>query len=87
MRINKKNFYKRKLDKSLPHFTKTSVSGFDVDPDNINKWIYENCAGRYSIADNVLITNDDVVKQIVEIGFEEPADMTLFALSGLMNNA
>ncbi len=70
----------------MPHFTKTTLKGALIQPENIEKWIYENCHGRYSISDGVKI-NDNAVSQVIEIGFEEPGDLTLFALSGLMNNA
>tara|TARA_A100001011_G_C14247299_1_gene816183 strand:- start:295 stop:558 length:264 start_codon:yes stop_codon:yes gene_type:complete len=86
MRINAKNFFDRKVDKCLPHFAKTNLKGAFVNPDLIDTWIYEHCHGRYSISDGVSI-KDNTVSQVMEIGFEEPGDLTLFALSGLMNDA
>ena len=81
MRINAKNFYNRKVEKCMPHFTKTTLKGALIQPENIEKWIYENCHGRYSITRDVIYEGDQS-RSITVIGFENPGDLTLFALSG-----
>ena len=81
MRINTKNFYDRKLDFTPTHFTKTIKKIADYEAEKLNRWIHENCVGRYSIVKTV-IWNKDKWSPVTEIGFEEPSDMTLFALSG-----
>jgi len=46
------------------------------------RWIYANCNGRFGITNTVDWT-DDNFKTYTTLGFEEPSDMTLFALAGM----
>jgi len=48
----------------------------------MKKWIYENCYGRYSITKDVVFHGDQS-KSVTVLGFENPGDLTLFALSGV----
>ena len=82
MRINPKNFYQRELDILPPHFVNTVVNGDETEIQKIRKWIYQNCSGRYSIT-NDIIYYDDKSRSVTVLGFEEPGDLTLFALSGV----
>jgi len=47
----------------------------------MRKWIYENCHGRFSITKDVKYEGDQS-RSCTVLGFEEPGDLTLFALSG-----
>lgn len=85
MRINPRNFTIRRLDLTPPHFTTTVKFLTDYQEERINRWIYENCSGRYSLVKSVQ-WDRDAWRAMTTIGFEEPTDMTLFALSGLMND-
>ncbi len=86
MRININNFYKRKQSHCLPHFTTTTMKPkSEGQVEDINAWIYENCHGRYSIIEDVSLESDNPSARI-KIGFENPGDLTLFALSGLMGD-
>jgi len=85
MRINPLNFYKRRVDRIMPHFTTHVRYLTDYQEENVNRWIYENCSGRYCMVKSVQWERD-AWKNMTTIGFEEPADMTLFALSGIVNN-
>ena len=85
MRINPKNFYQRELDQLPPHFVNTVVKAGDVEVEKMRKWIYEHCSGRYSITNDV-IYNEGKSKAVTVLGFENPGDLTLFALSGLAQN-
>ena len=51
----------------------------------MRKWIYEHCNGRYSITKDVIFDNGNS-KNVTVLGFEEPGDLTLFALSGMAQN-
>jgi hypothetical protein len=51
----------------------------------MRKWIYEHCRGRYSITKDVKFSGNQSIA-ITVIGFEEPGDLTLFALSGIAQN-
>lgn len=81
MRINPSNFFQRELDVLPPHFVNTVVRAHEADIEKMRKWIYENCTGRYSITKDVIF-QDGNSKNVTVLGFEEPGDLTLFALSG-----
>ena len=82
MRINPINFFKRELDILPPHFVNTVVKAHEYELEQIRKWIYENCRGRYSITKDVVYYGD-TSKAVTVLGFENPGDLTLFALSGV----
>tara|TARA_R110001592_G_scaffold242164_1_gene502679 strand:+ start:75 stop:341 length:267 start_codon:yes stop_codon:yes gene_type:complete len=82
MRINPTNFFKRELDILPPHFVNTVVKAQDGEVQRMKKWIYENCYGRYSITKDVVFHGDQS-KSVTVLGFENPGDLTLFALSGV----
>lgn len=83
MKINPRNFYKRKLEFIPPYFTTTNVK-FISEPQQeiLARWLYKNCNGRFAISNTTDYQNDQV-KMHTTIGFEEPSDLTLFALIGL----
>ena len=81
VKINPNNFFKRELDTLPPHFVNTVVKAHEADVETMRKWIYENCHGRYSITKDV-IYQGDTSRSCTVIGFENPGDLTLFALSG-----
>jgi hypothetical protein len=85
MRINPKNFYNRRLNFLPPHFTTTQKYLSDYEETKLNSWIYENCYGRYCIIKDVT-WHKDAWRHTSTIGFEEPSDLTLLALSGNLNN-
>ena len=85
MKINPNNFYGRELDILPPHFVNTVLRVHDVNLEKIRKWIYENCSGRYSITKDVKLEGDQS-RAVTVLGFEEPGDLTLFALSGVAQN-
>ena len=85
MRINPNNFFDRELDFLPPHFVNTVVKSHEVEVEKMRKWIYENCSGRYSITKDVIFDNGNP-KNVTVLGFEEPGDLTLFALSGVAQN-
>ena len=82
MKINPKNFYQRELDILPPHFINTIIKGHDDQIEKMRSWIYQNCSGRYSITKDIKL---DCGKSysVTVLGFENPGDLTLFALSGL----
>ena len=81
MRINPINFYQRKLEFLPKHFVNTVVKQ-QSNLEKIEQWVYDNCTGRYCIIDDVYFEYDKTIPVKV-IGFENPGDLTLFALSGL----
>ena len=85
MRINPKNFFNRKLDQLPLHFKNTVIRCNDFDVNRIEKWIYSNCTGRYSITKDIK-TEGDSTRVCYVLGFEEPSDLMLFGLSGIAQN-
>jgi len=82
MRINPKNFHPRRLATLPPHFTTMKIEGRnDAEIDLLARWIYQNCYGRFAVIKEINYHRDDVALVTV-VGFEEPSDLTLFALSG-----
>ena len=82
MRINPKNFYPRRLEKLPPHFvTIETDSRNDGEIDILARWIYQHCFGRFSIIKEVNYHRENI-SSVTIVGFEEPSDLTLFALSG-----
>ena len=82
MKINPVNFFKRELDILPPHFVNTVVKAHEADVEKMRRWIYEHCSGRYSITKDVVYDGENS-RSITVLGFEEPGDLTLFALSGI----
>jgi hypothetical protein len=84
MKINPRNFFKRRIDILPPHFTVTKRFLSDYEATKVDRWIHENCNGRYCLVKTVTWTKD-AWKPETAIGFEEPSDLTLLALSGKLN--
>jgi hypothetical protein len=82
MKINPVNFFKRELDILPPHFVNTVVKAHEADVEKMRLWIYEHCSGRYSITKDVVYDGENS-RSVTVLGFEEPGDLTLFALSGI----
>jgi hypothetical protein len=82
MKINPNNFFKRELDILPPHFVNTVVKAHESDVEKMRRWIYEHCSGRYSITKDVVYDGENS-RSVTVLGFEEPGDLTLFALSGI----
>ena len=85
VKINPNNFYQRELDFLPPHFVNTVVRVNEYEVEKIRKWIYDNCNGRYSITRDVKFVGNES-RAVNVIGFEEPSELTLFALSGVTQN-
>ena len=85
LKINPNNFFQRELDFLPPHFVNTVVRAHESDVHTMRKWIYEHCRGRYSITKDVVI-RDGQTRSVTVLGFEEPGDLTLLALSGVAQN-
>ena len=83
MKINPINFFDRQLDILPPHFVNMVIEQtHDNHLEQIRSWIYQNCSGRFSITKDI-ITDSDKTRTVNLVGFEEPGDLTLFALSGV----
>ena len=85
MKINPINFFKRELDYLPLHFVNTLVKCHEGELEKIREWIYEYCSGRYSITRDVIYVDNSSARSVFVLGFENPGDLTLFALSGMTN--
>ena len=85
MKINPINFFKRELDYLPLHFVNTVVKCHEGELEKIQEWIYEYCSGRYSITRDVIYVDNSSARSVFVLGFENPGDLTLFALSGMTN--
>ena len=85
MKINPINFFKRELDYLPLHFVNTVVKCHEGELEKIREWIYEYCSGRYSITRDVIYVDNSSARSVFVLGFENPGDLTLFALSGMTN--
>ena len=81
MKINPKNFYKRRLEYIPPYYQKIFCEDLnEAKIDILARWIYKNCNGKFGITKTTLYNNQ--IKIGYEVGFEEPTDLTFFILSG-----
>jgi|TARA_B100000965_G_scaffold131029_1_gene109232 hypothetical protein len=86
MRININNFHNRRQSYCPPHYTTTMMKPkSEAQVEQINAWIYENCHGKYCIIDDVSLEGDNPASRL-KVGFENPGDLTLLALSGLIGD-
>ena len=83
MRINPRNFFDRQVYYLPAHFVNMIVDlASDREIEKIRSWIYQYCSGRFSITKDVKFDGDKT-RTVNLVGFEEPGDLNLFALSGL----
>lgn len=69
----------RKLDWVPEHFTKISVKTTELD--NMSNWIYNNLNGRFAIARSLKIDDNNKMVETHNLGFEDPAELTMFSLA------
>jgi hypothetical protein len=69
----------RKLNWIPKHFTIISVKSTEVD--NMSSWIYNNLNGRYAIARSLKIDDNNKMIETQNLGFEDPAELTMFSLA------
>jgi hypothetical protein len=69
----------RRLSFIPQHFTKISIDT-DINLKLIEHWIEFNLNGRYSIKNAYGLDSKKNIKQIIEIGFEDPKDLTMLTL-------
>jgi hypothetical protein len=70
----------RKLTFIPAHFSKITFSNLR-NIEEINRWIYSNLNSRYCIRLKQSLNTDKKIIEIIEVGFEEPKELTMFSLS------
>ncbi|NBO99401.1 MAG: hypothetical protein EBU90_04640 [Proteobacteria bacterium] len=69
----------RKISFIPEHFVKLSVPK-NVDIRSIERWIETNLNSRYAIQSNFKVGSDNKLTNIIEIGLEDPKELTLLSL-------
>jgi hypothetical protein len=69
----------RKLSFTPGHFAKIALEGF-LDLGMIESWIEYHLSGRYSIKKSFSVNSSNKMLEMVEIGFEDPKELTMLSL-------
>ena len=69
----------RKLNFIPDHFAKLSINK-EVDVKLLDYWINYNLNGRYSIVKNLVLDDKKRRTNVLEIGFEDPKEITILTL-------
>lgn len=69
----------RKLSFVPKHFSKVSVN-IRVDQKMLDHWINYNLSGRYAIVKSLSLDEKQALVETLEIGFEDPKEITMFTL-------
>ena len=69
----------RKLTFIPGHFTKLTIE-HRFDAKDIEHWIEYNLDGRYAIRDSYGLDNNRKLISVIEIGMEDPRELTMLAL-------
>jgi hypothetical protein len=80
--INPKDFFGiRRLEFEAPHlsYIDTPIS-YNIE-EAIKRWIEENLKSRYYIGRTVSLTTENKLENQIRIGFEDPKELSYFALA------
>ena len=69
----------KKLNFIPEHFTKITVST-TVDAELLNQWIEYHLDSRYAIRKSIVVDSQNKMKEIIEVGLENPKEMLLLTL-------
>lgn len=82
MKPNPFNFFGiRRLEYPGPHLEYMEIAqNYNLDK-AICAWIENNCKSRYYIGKSIGIDNNNIIQTKVKIGFENPKELSYFALA------
>ena len=82
MKPNPLNFFDiRKLDYPGSHLEYMEISpNYNIEK-AISNWILTNCKSRFYVGKNVTLTDSNEVASKLKIGFEDPKELSYFALA------
>lgn len=69
----------RRLSFIPEHFSKLTLPKY-VDARSIQQWIEVNLNSRYSIRTNIKLNDDKQIVHVMEIGIEDPKELTILTL-------
>jgi len=80
--INPKNFFGlRRLEFEAPHLSYMDVpTSYNLEQ-ALTRWIEQNLKNRYYIGKTVALSSDNRLDTHVRIGFEDPKELSYFALA------
>jgi hypothetical protein len=68
----------RKLDHIPPHFERLAINGIDIE--DIDVWVYTNLDSRYCIKKGQKVDAQNKLIDTIELGLEDPKEMSMFLL-------
>lgn len=82
-KANRLNFFGvRKANSSPPHFEYITIPLHYNLERSMDKWIHDNLKGRYYIGRTLKINPiDRSISEVLNIGFEEPKELSYFTLA------
>lgn len=79
---NALNFFNlRTLKVPPPHFEYISIPlSYNLEQ-SISKWIKDNLKGRYYVGKSIDVNKENIIHNVLKVGFEEPREMSYFTLA------
>lgn len=69
----------RKLNFIPEHFSKINIKK-SIDIKLLDNWINFNLNSRYAIVSNIVVNQDKKMMEILEVGLEDPKEITMLTL-------
>jgi hypothetical protein len=70
----------RKLNFVPGHFARFTIRDFRGDTKNLDQWINYNLNSRYAIIRRIALDQNKKMIEVVEIGIEDPRELTMLSL-------
>ena len=70
----------RVLTKIPKHFQSINVE-ISCDIPSLTRWIYNNLNSRFSVVQELMVTEQNHMTESIKIGFEDPRETTMFMLT------
>lgn len=64
-----------------PHFSTVNLTKRYNMEQSISEWIEHNLSGRYFLGNNVELDNENKIKGVFTVGFEEAKELSFFMLA------
>lgn len=79
---NALNFYEaRRLQSPLEHFESINLPVKYNLEDSLARWITDNLKNRFFIIKTLDVDNNNEVRNILSVGFEDPKELSYFTLA------
>lgn len=74
-------FETRKLKNPSPHLDYITITLTYNLEQAINKWIVDNCKGRYYVGKTIALQDNTLNHRLIKIGFENSKELAYFTLA------